>query len=124
MLGDPQDLREFRDNRVKTSKYTALTFLPKNLIEQFSKMANVYFLIIMVMQMINKISISGGKPVMLLPLAFVIGVSMIKDIFEDYKRHKSDKLENFKWALVYNRGNRQFIKTHWQDIKVGDVIRV
>ncbi len=42
------------------------------------------------MQMIPIISISAGKPVMLMPLTFVILVSMIKDIFEDYKRHKSD----------------------------------
>jgi hypothetical protein len=39
------------------------------------------------MQMIKDISISAGQPVMLLPLSFVIIVSMIKDIFEDWKRH-------------------------------------
>lgn len=98
------DLRLYRDNRVKTSKYTFLTFLPKNLVEQFSKLANVYFLIISFMQMIPIISISAGKPVMLMPLAFVIAVSMIKDIFEDFKRHKSDKSENFKAVLVYDIG--------------------
>lgn len=38
--------REFKDNAVKTSKYSILTFLPKNLLEQFSKLANVYFLLI------------------------------------------------------------------------------
>jgi len=54
------------------------------------------------MQMIPIISISGGKPVMLMPLAFVIIVSMIKDIFEDYKRHKSDKAENFKKVEVFD----------------------
>lgn len=54
------------------------------------------------MQMIPVISISAGKPVMLMPLSFVIIVSMIKDIFEDYKRHKSDKQENFKLVEVYD----------------------
>ena len=65
-------------------------------------MANVYFLIISFMQMIPIISISAGKPVMLLPLAFVIIISMIKDIFEDAKRHRSDNEENTKQVLVYN----------------------
>ncbi len=60
--------------------------------------------------MIDIISISGGKPVMLLPLFFVIGVSMIKDIFEDYKRHKSDRTENFKETLVYNKYKKRFDK--------------
>lgn len=39
------------------------------------------------MQTIKMISISGGSPVMGFPLMFVILVSMIKDAFEDYKRH-------------------------------------
>jgi phospholipid-transporting ATPase len=116
--------RDFRTNVIKTSKYTWVTFLPKNLVEQFSKMANVYFLIITFMQMIDKISISDGKPVMLLPLSFVIGVSMIKDIFEDYKRHRSDRAENFKMAEVYDRGQKGFERKHWQEIKVGDILRV
>ena len=105
MLADTNP-RDYLNNRIKTSKYTLLTFLPKNLIEQFSKLANVYFLIISFMQMIDIISISGGKPVMLMPLAFVIGVSMIKDIFEDFKRHKSDQMENFKMAWVYNKHSK------------------
>ena len=32
-------------NGISTSKYTCMTFLPKNLLEQFTKMANVYFLV-------------------------------------------------------------------------------
>lgn len=39
----------FTNNAIRTTKYTLLTFLPKNLFEQFSKMANVYFLFIMVL---------------------------------------------------------------------------
>lgn len=56
---------------------------------------------------------------MLLPLLFVIGVSMIKDIFEDHKRHKSDDLENTRKALVYNKISKEFEKMSWRDIKVG-----
>ena len=37
---------------------------------------------------------------MLVPLTFVVLVSMIKDIFEDLKRHQSDKLENNRKVLV------------------------
>jgi hypothetical protein len=52
--------RRYLPNAIKTSKYTWLTFVPKNLLEQFSKMANIYFLFIMVLQVIPPISISGG----------------------------------------------------------------
>jgi magnesium-transporting ATPase (P-type) len=116
--------RDYKINVIKTSKYTLLTFLPKNLIEQFSKLANVYFLLITFMQMIPIISISGGKPVMLLPLLVVIGVSMIKDIFEDFKRHRSDKAENFKEVSVYDKISKEFVKQHWKDVKVGQLVKI
>lgn len=74
------------------------------------------------MQMIPLISISAGKPAMLFPLTFVIILSMIKDIFEDYKRHKSDKSENYKRVLVYDPNLRDFTERHWCEIKVGHII--
>jgi hypothetical protein len=39
---------------------------------------------------------------MLMPLSFVVLVSMIKDIFEDMKRHQSDNIENNLKVLVGN----------------------
>lgn len=72
---------------VRTSKYTILTFVPLNLFEQFRKFSNIYFTLITFMQMIDKISISNGQPAMLPPLLLVIFVSMLKDGYEDYKRH-------------------------------------
>jgi phospholipid-transporting ATPase len=69
------------DNRIKTSKYTVYNFLPLNLFVQFSKVANVYFLIIGIMQMIDSISVSGGFPVIFIPLSIVVGVSAFKDFY-------------------------------------------
>jgi len=39
-------------NKVQTTKYTCASFLPKNLFEQFSKMANAYFLFMTVLQLV------------------------------------------------------------------------
>lgn len=36
---------EIGPNKISTGKYSVFTFLPKNLIEQFSKLANLYFLV-------------------------------------------------------------------------------
>lgn len=52
--------------------------------------------------MIPIISITDGYPAQLMPLIVVVVLSMIKDIFEDYKRHKSDNQENMKKTLVYD----------------------
>ena len=78
----------YPNNRVVTSKYNLLTFLPMNLLLQFSKMANLYFLILTIAELYPPISDSGGQPVLAVPLIFVVGLSMIKDLYEDYKRKK------------------------------------
>lgn len=39
-----------QDNRIKTSKYNVFTFLPVNLFEQFQRVANAYFVILLVLQ--------------------------------------------------------------------------
>lgn len=111
-------------NGIRTSKYTWYNFLPKNLLIQFSKTANVFYLFIAFLQVIPLITITGGRPVMLIPLSVVILISMIKDIFEDSKRHKSDNLENRRRVMVYNTDQAQFIETVWHKLKVGDIVRI
>ena len=48
---------------------------------------------------------------MLLPLTFVISVSMIKDISEDYKRHKSDRKENMSKILSLDIKTGDYVET-------------
>ena len=40
----------FQGNEISTSKYSLLTFLPKNLFEQFRRIANAYFLFLLCLQ--------------------------------------------------------------------------
>lgn len=42
--------QKFSDNEIKTSKYTILNFIPKNLFEQFRRIANFYFLCVAIIQ--------------------------------------------------------------------------
>ncbi len=44
--------------------------------------------------MITLVSNTGGIPLIYTTLSFVICISMVKDFFENYKRKKSDKIEN------------------------------
>ena len=91
----------YKNNRVKTNKYTLLTFLPKNLLLQFSKMANFYFLILIVMEFVPIITDDNSvPPVLTYPLTFVVGLSMIKDAYEDYVRYRSDADENSRKVKI------------------------
>lgn len=88
-----------------------MTFLPLNLITQFKKLANVYFLLISCLQTIEMISITDGTPVQAGPLLLVVIISMVKDAFEDHKRAKSDNEENDSEALVYDGSAKSFQRT-------------
>jgi phospholipid-transporting ATPase len=91
----------FCSNSVKTSKYTWLNFVPKNLFEQFKKNSNIYFVFICVMQTRPSITISGGYPANLMPLCLVLIMSMLKDGYEDFQRFKKDKTENNKKVFIF-----------------------
>lgn len=61
-------------------------------------MANFYFLLLCLLELYPPVKTAGGFVSMLTPLLFVIGVSMVKDIFEDRKRYLSDSEENLRKA--------------------------
>jgi len=73
----------YKSNFISTSKYNVINFLPKNIFKQFSQMANFYFLILLVLELYPPVTDSPGYPGLLLPLAFVVSVSMLKDLYED-----------------------------------------
>lgn len=74
------------------------------------------------MQAIQIISISGGTPVIYLPLTVIILITAIKDLFEDMKRHKSDNEENNRRVSVSRNGS--LMETCWKDLKVGEIVKV
>jgi magnesium-transporting ATPase (P-type) len=75
----------FPSNFIRTTKYTLLTFVPKNLFEQFRRVSNFYFLIVVIIQLVP--SISPLIPITsILPLVFVLVVTAIKEALEDFVR--------------------------------------
>ncbi len=68
-------------------------------------------MVLTIMQMIRPISITNGVPTISLSLIFVISLSMIKDLIEDYKRYKSDRDENYQEVYVFEKGI--FKKCKW-----------
>ena len=125
--------KELTTNRIETSKYNLINFIPKILYEQFSKVGNLYFLFLAILQviislskLIPEISASSGTPVILLPLSLVITINGFKDFFEDMKRKSSDNRENKSHANVikFKRKRERFIKTSWDRVKLGQIVKI
>ncbi|KAJ3218785.1 hypothetical protein HDU67_004033 [Dinochytrium kinnereticum] len=83
----------FPSNKVRTSKYTIWTFIPKNLFEQFRSVANFYFTSLVILQIFPPFS-QVSIVLTAAPIVFIIAVTAFKDGLEDMKRHKSDRSVN------------------------------
>ncbi|XP_049325202.1 phospholipid-transporting ATPase IH isoform X1 [Astyanax mexicanus] len=112
--------QRYPDNRIISSKYTFWNFIPKNLFEQFRRIANFYFLIIFLVQLIIDTPtspITSG-----LPLFFVITVTAIKQGYEDWLRHKADNAVNQCPVHVVQHG--KVVRKQSRRLQVGDVVLV
>ncbi|KAJ1335621.1 phospholipid-translocating ATPase [Microdochium nivale] len=77
-------------NKIRTAKYTALSFIPKNLWFQFHNLANIFFLF-MVILIIFPIFGGTNPGLNSVPIIFIIAVTAIKDAVEDYRRTVVDQ---------------------------------
>ncbi|KAK6271259.1 hypothetical protein POUND7_008357 [Theobroma cacao] len=112
---------EFAGNSIRTAKYSILTFVPRNLFEQFHRVAYIYFLVIAVLNQLPQLAVFG-RGASILPLAIVLLVTAVKDAYEDYRRHRSDRIENNRLASVLV--NYQFQQKKWKNIQVGEIIKL
>uniref|UniRef100_A0A9J7XCJ8 Phospholipid-transporting ATPase n=1 Tax=Cyprinus carpio carpio TaxID=630221 RepID=A0A9J7XCJ8_CYPCA len=111
----------YSGNAIKTYKYNVLTFLPLNLYEQFKRAANLYFLCLLILQIIPQISTLPWYTT-LVPLVLVLGITAIKDLVDDLARHRMDKEINNRRCDVLLNG--RFEETRWMNLQVGDVVRI
>uniref|UniRef100_A0A8C6PD90 Phospholipid-transporting ATPase n=1 Tax=Nothobranchius furzeri TaxID=105023 RepID=A0A8C6PD90_NOTFU len=112
--------QRYPDNHIVSSKYTFWNFIPKNLFEQFRRIANFYFLVIFLVQLIIDTPtspITSG-----LPLFFVITVTAIKQGYEDWLRHKADCSINECPVDVVQQG--KVVRTQSHKLRVGDIVVV
>ena len=112
----------FKSNEIRTTKYNAFTWFPKSLLFQFTRAANIYFLIISVLTLLPfspKKFLNIGAT-----FAFVLIFTMVKEAYEDIKRYKADKLINNKTTSIYDYDLNKFKEVKWKDVKIGNIIKI
>jgi phospholipid-translocating ATPase len=143
-LIDERRGRPYVSNSIRTSRYTIYDFLPKQLIFQFTRLANFYLLCVGIPQTIPGISTTGNFTT-ILPLLFFVLLIICKEGYDDWKRHRLDKVENARPVLTLrpapstrlhfgdvNTGSQhldganglQWCTVKWKDLRVGDVIKL
>lgn len=101
---DERTGKPYTSNFIRSSRYTLYDFIPKQLIFQFSKLGNFYFLVMGILQTIPGLS-TVGRWTTIAPLAIFVAFSMAKEGWDDYRRYQLDKSENRSTTMVLNQGN-------------------
>jgi phospholipid-translocating P-type ATPase (flippase) len=118
------------DNSIKTSKYTLLSWIPKGTLEQFRRLANVYFLGISIMMIIGTYTTLFENSIQYIttlgPLIVIIGFTLVKEGLEDKKRHQSDNEVNSRKVDVVISGDShsQTVTHQWRHLQPGMVVLV
>ncbi|KAJ3217909.1 hypothetical protein HDU67_007060 [Dinochytrium kinnereticum] len=122
-LNDPikNAAQKFIHNRISTAKYNIFTFIFKFLFEQFSKYANLFFLFIGCIQQIPDLSPTNRFGT-IVPLSIVLIASGVKEVLEDFKRHRQDAEVNARFVKALH--GTEFTPKRWRDVAVGDIVRV
>ncbi|KAL4872908.1 hypothetical protein BDV12DRAFT_160952 [Aspergillus spectabilis] len=141
VLIDERTGKPYVENWIRSSRYSLWSFFPRQFFAQFTKLANFYFLVVAILQMIPGLS-TTGQFTTLIPLLIFVGISMGKEGFDDWRRYRLDKEENNRFASVLRPGANVLSRSvtgdsasissemqdwdsiKWSDIKVGDVIRL
>ncbi|KAK7717185.1 drs2 neo1 protein [Botryosphaeria dothidea] len=144
-LIDERTGKPYVPNTIRSSRYNAWNFLPRQLIAQFSKLANFYFLCVSILQMIPGLS-TTGQFTTIVPLLFFVSLSIGKEGYDDLRRYRLDKAENNRECTVLHAykpvdkeaaesdpkddpaapslGPIHWATTKWKDLKVGDLVKL
>uniref|UniRef100_A0A4W3I6V9 Phospholipid-transporting ATPase n=1 Tax=Callorhinchus milii TaxID=7868 RepID=A0A4W3I6V9_CALMI len=109
------------NNRIQTTKYTLLNFVPRNLFEQFHRVANIYFLFIVALNWVPLVE-AFKKEITMMPLVIVLLIIAIKDAIEDFRRYKFDQQLNNRFIIF--REEKDYVPQWWKEVHVGDFIRL
>uniref|UniRef100_A0A7M4EJ79 ATPase phospholipid transporting 10B (putative) n=1 Tax=Crocodylus porosus TaxID=8502 RepID=A0A7M4EJ79_CROPO len=115
--------RYYDSNKIKTTKYTILSFIPKNIVEQFHRFANIYFVAIASLNFVPVVN-AFQPAVSLIPICIIMAITAVKDAWEDFRRYKSDKEINSMGCLIFRKKEQAYVEKCWKDVQVGDFVQL
>ena len=116
--------RQVQDaNLIRTTKYTWYSFIPCNLWEQFRRRANIWFLLVSLLQIAPLVvTIMPESPMpwssTVMPWMLVLFVTMMKDLSEHVMRLRHDKRTNGQLCYVLDPAAQRVVPTVWAQVQV------
>ena len=114
-------------NKEENNKYNIITFIPITLFNQFRQFGNLFYLLLTISQFIPQLAV-GFLFTYIAPLAFVVTISMGKELYDDINRRIQDRKTNsIKVKIIISSGNKNSVQRaekNASDLKIGDAIEL
>ena len=104
-LVDERRGHAYISNSIRSSRYTVYNFIPKQFWFQATRLSNFYFICVGVPQTIPGLSTTGNFTT-ILPLMFFMLLTIVKEGYDDWRRHRLDKVENRSLAVVMRKSDQ------------------
>ncbi|XP_012585388.1 PREDICTED: phospholipid-transporting ATPase IK [Condylura cristata] len=110
---------KYKTNFIQTAKYNTFSFLPRNLYEQFHRMSNLYFLLVIILQSFPAISTLPWFT-LFAPFVCLLLIRATRDLVDDIGRHRNDRAINNRPCQILM--GKRFLWRKWKNICVGDLV--
>ena len=115
-------------NQIENQKYNLITFVPVVLFNQFKQFGNFFYLIMSISQFFDELVV-GFLFTYISPLAIVVSISMLKELYDDINRRIQDKKTNSTLITVLlenpNDSSKPLeIQKQAAQLLVGDIIEL
>ena len=114
-------------NKIENHKYNLITFIPVVMFNQFKQFGNFFYLLLSVSQFFDEF-IVGFLFTYISPLAIVVSISMLKELYDDINRRIQDTKTNSTLIPVLigrpNNNNVERIYKTASNLLVGDIIEL
>ena len=110
----------YPSNKLHLSKYSWLLLIPKNLFEQFQRIANIWFLVVSIFQLLPYRLNPTESWTTIAPLSVLILISLCQDAYNDYLLYKKLRKLNEKVYGIWFE--TEFVGIKAESILVGQII--
>lgn len=117
--------QRFCSNKVKSTKYTVISFFPVSLLNQLCNAINDFFIVNGILQYIPAFS-TNNPLISIIPVSFVILLGMVFELVEDIKRYLQDRKDNGLMVprSVFDNGKITDKMTKSEELKVGHILKL
>ena len=110
----------YGNNSIQTSEHSILGFIPYNFLTQLIDPLNLYFIFLIILQLLPSVSVTAGLPTLVIPFVVVFIIRGIKESVDNINLSREAGLVNNQKTDVMRKAKT--LRVNWSNVYPGDII--